>query len=44
MNVKFRYRDFTECIGRNTERFCATSMKVIKYLFNVVVQLIGKSK
>lgn len=44
MNVKFRYRDFTECIGRNTERFCATSMKVIKYLFNVAVQLIGKSK
>ncbi len=44
MNVKFDYRDFTDFIGRNTERFCATSMKVIKYLFNAAVQLIGRSK
>ena len=42
--VRWGYPNATDFIGRSTESFCARSMRVIKTVFNFVVEIIGRIK
>ena len=42
--VTYGYPSATDFVSRNTESFCANIMAVFKYVFNLVVQLIGLVK